>query len=163
MPRHRLLCCLSALLLSVAVAADAAQPAKVGYPATYRKWDHVRSMVIAAGHPLYETFGGIHHIYANRRAMKGFATGTFPEGAVLVLDLLAVDETPDHALNEGARKLVAVMQKDAKRFAATGGWGFEAFRAGTRERIAGPEGAAACFACHAGRQKSDYVFSSFRP
>jgi hypothetical protein len=30
-------------------------------------------MLIEPGHPLYGSFGGIHHLYANDKAMAGFA------------------------------------------------------------------------------------------
>ncbi|MCX7901844.1 MAG: cytochrome P460 family protein, partial [Burkholderiaceae bacterium] len=101
-----------------------AAAADVPYPEGYRNWTHVKSMVIEAGHPLYEAFGGIHHIYANAKAISGYRSGKFPDGAVIVFDLLEAKRA-DHAVTEGARKVVGVMHKDAKKYAATGGWGFE--------------------------------------
>ncbi|MCZ7563889.1 MAG: cytochrome P460 family protein [Burkholderiales bacterium] len=112
--------------------------------------------------PLYDAFGGIHHLYANRAAMEGYARGRFPDGAVIVFDLLAA-ERGESALTEGPRKIVGVMHKDAKRFAATGGWGFEGFRAGnSAERAVGKDAARACFACHISQRGRDYVFSNLR-
>src|SRR5690606_37522469 len=65
-----------------------AEDARVPYPEGYRDWTHVKSMVIQPGHPLYESFGGIHHLYANDAAIKGYQSGKFPDGAVIIFDLL---------------------------------------------------------------------------
>ena len=148
--------------LLAAAAVFAGTTSRVAYPEGYRDWKHVKSMVIEAGHPLYESFGGIHHLYANKKALKGYAAGRFPDGAVIVFDLLEASDS-DHAVTEGARKLVGVMVKDAARFAATGGWGFEGFAGDSHtERLVGDAAATACFACHQARAGQDYVFSAAR-
>ncbi|GIX31601.1 MAG: cytochrome c oxidase subunit III [Porticoccaceae bacterium] len=134
----------------------------VEYPEGYRNWTHVKSMVIEQGHALYESFGGIHHIYANESALRGYRAGEFPDGSVLVFDLLEA-QAEDHALVEGPRKVLGVMVKDRTRFAATGGWGFEGFAGGDpNQRVVADKAAEACFACHAQQRERDYVFSSWR-
>jgi hypothetical protein len=149
---------------AAALAADAADP--VPYPEGYRSWTHVKSMVIQEGHPLHGAFGGIHHLYANELAQQGYRSGTFPDGAVIVFDLLEAQATPDHALVEGPRKVAGVMHRDAGRYAATGGWGFEGFKGDSKtERAVGPDPAAAkgaCFDCHLQRKDHAYVFSAWR-
>jgi len=136
--------------------------AKVAYPEGYREWAHIKSMVILEGHPLYEAFGGIHHIYANDRALSVLKReGTsFPDGAVLVFDLLEAHQE-EGAIVEGARKVVGVMQKDREKFAQTGGWGFEGFAGDTRERVV-KDPVTGCFNCHASRKAQDYVFARYR-
>jgi hypothetical protein len=153
-------------LLTAFVTAAAALPAfaaeEVPYPAGYRDWHHVKSMVIEEGHPLYAAFGGIHHIYANAKALEGYRAGRFPDGAVIIFDLLEATRA-DNAVSEGARKVVGVMHKDAAKYADTGGWGFEGFAAGDPARRAvGSEAKTACFDCHAPQQDHDYVFSKLR-
>lgn len=119
-------------------------------------------MVIEPGHPLYDSFGGIHHIYATPKAVQGYRSGTFPDGSVIVFDLLEAVRQ-DNAVIEGPRKVLGVMQKDERAFAATGGWGFEGFAGGDRaERAVGAEAAEACFGCHAGQAATGYVFSRLR-
>ena len=103
------------------------------YPDGYRDWRHVKSMVIQPGHPLHESFGGIHHLYANKKALEGYKTGKFPDGSVIVFDLLEAPAA-DSAITEGARKVAGVMHKDAKKYAATGGWGYEGFGGGDRSK-----------------------------
>lgn len=98
-----------------AVAVIAAHKPQVGYPTGYRSWYHVKSLVLRPGHPLYEGFGGLHHVYANEKAKKGLESGHYEDGAIFVFDLF---EAPSegNAISEGARKVLAVMQKNAKRF-----------------------------------------------
>ena len=152
---------LATLSVTMSAAALAAEP-QVPYPDGYRDWHHVKSMVIEEGHPLYSAFGGIHHIYANDKALEGYRKGLFPDGAVIIFDLLEAISA-DNAVTEGARKVVGVMHKDAKRYAATGGWGFEGFGSGDpTNRVVGQDAASACFACHEPQQGQDYTFSQLR-
>src|SRR5690349_4093657 len=78
---------LGALSLTQLHAADLEVP----YPEGYRAWQHVRSAYIGPG-PGHERFGGMHHIYANAMAMQGLRSGQFADGAVLVFDLLEVEQ-----------------------------------------------------------------------
>jgi hypothetical protein len=123
--------------LGSAASAVAQEAAKVDYPTGYRDWTHVKSMVIQPGHQLYESFGGIHHIYGNQSALEGYRTGSFADGSVIIFDLLEATAA-DNAITEGKRKVLGVMQKDGKRFAGTGGWGFEGFAAGDPARRTTP-------------------------
>ena len=152
---------LAALCVATSTATLAADP-KVPYPEGYRDWHHVKSMVIEEGHPLFASFGGIHHLYANDKGMKGYQKGTFPDGSVIIFDLLeAVHD--GNAVTEGNRKVVGVMHKDSKRYRDTGGWGFEGFGEGDRtNRVVGENAASACFACHAPQKAQDYTFSKLR-
>ena len=132
------------------------------YPEGYRFWTHVKSMELKPGHPLYESFGGLHHIYVNPTGLRTYLEGKkapFPKGTVIVFDLLEA-KVEGNALLEGPRKLIGVMAKDPGRYPDTGGWGYYAF---------GPDkkplaiDAKACHACHQGAANTDYVFSAFRP
>ena len=152
---------LATLSVTMTAAALAAEP-QVPYPDGYRDWHHVKSMVIEEGHPLHSAFGGIHHIYANDKALEGYRKGLFPDGAVIIFDLLEAISA-DNAVTEGQRKVVGVMHKDAKQYAATGGWGFEGFGGGDpTNRVVGEDAASACFACHEPQQGQDYTFSRLR-
>jgi hypothetical protein len=149
-----------AVLATVAIATTEGKP--IAYPKGYRDYTHVKSMVIQQGHPLFEAFGGIHHIYANPSAVTGYRTGTFPDGSVIVFDLL---EAPSEkgGITEGPRKVLAVMVKDRAAFGETGGWGFEGFGGGNADkRLVGANAATACFACHQAQKDRDYVFSAWR-
>jgi hypothetical protein len=150
---------LFALFLAAPVLAADGQ---VAYPDGFRQWDHVKSMVINKGHPLYDAVGGMHHIFGNKAAMKGYRAGNkFKDGSVIVFDLFeAVDQ--DHAIAEGARKAVIVMEKNEARHAATGGWGYEVFDAKTQKGTLDAKGAEGCHNCHTGQKNNGYVFSKLR-
>lgn len=156
---HKCLLFAACLASLPAVAAD---PAPVPYPEGYRNWTHVKSMVINAGHPLHGTFGGIHHLYANARALQGYESGKFPDGAVIAFDLLEA-QAKDNAVTEGPRKVLGVMHRDAKKWKETGGWGFEGFKGDSKtERAAGKAAASACYQCHTSQKDRGFVFSAYR-
>lgn len=153
---------LVAALLGVLVPAIAADAPPVPYPQGYRQWTHVKTMIINQGHALYDAFGGIHHLYANGKAEAGYRSGKFPDGAVIVFDLLEA-KSADNTVQEGPRKVVGVMHKDAKKYKGTGGWGFEGFKGDSHtERAVGSNAASACFQCHTAQKNKNFVFSSFR-
>jgi cytochrome P460 len=137
----------------------------IPYPVDYREWVHVKSTIIGPKHPKYEQIGGIQHIYANGKGIEGYRTGRFPEGAILIYDFLKTEENPNFAgtTHEGPRRFTSVMVKDSKRYAATGGWGFEEFRGDSQtDRMIGADAPTKCYACHTSQKERDYVFSVFR-
>jgi Cytochrome P460 len=148
-------------ILAVAVFATAEEGDSVGYPAEYRSWTHVKSTLVGPQSPGFAANGGLHHFYANPKGVEGYRTGAFPDGAVLVDDLLEVkDAGIPGVTNEGPRRRVAVMVKDSQRYAKTGGWGFEVFPADTHAGSLNAEGRAACFACH--QKAKNGVYSGLR-
>jgi hypothetical protein len=152
-------------------AAPAAAPAageknpSVGYPKGYREWTHVKSMVIYdAKHPLFGAFGGVHHIYANDKALKALKSkGDYQKGAVFVVDLLNTTEAGG-AYAEGARKFIGVMERDTKKYAATEGWGWQVFEGGDANKTAVNElsAAVACATCHKEVGAKHFVFTEWR-
>lgn len=153
---------LLAALLFVPLTLAAADAPLVPYPEGYRNWHHVKSMVIQPGHPLHAAFGGIHHLYANSRALEGYRQGRFKDGSVIIFDLL--DTVPaDNAITEGERKVVGVMHRDSKRYSATGGWGFEGFAGNSKtKRAVGGNAVKACYECHTSQKDKQFIFSTLR-
>ena len=153
---------LAAVVGFAAVLGMGAASPDVAYPDGFRHWTHVKSATINPASPAFAHFGGIHHIYANAAAMKGYAAKTFPDGSVLVFD---VHEWKDggQSSEAGARRIVDVMVKDRKRFADTGGWGFTEFKGDIHaERSVGPNNPVAqCASCHTKHGRQDGVFSAF--
>ena len=143
-------------------SAQQAASNPVAYPEGYRAWTHIKSAVILPGHPAEASFGGVHHVYGNRQAIDGLKSGRYADGAVLVFDLLAAD-SKDNAIGEGARKLLAVMQRDARRYAATGGWGYEAFSGDSKSERVVKDGGTSCHQCHQARAQQGFVYSEWRP
>ena len=141
--------------------ATIARRLDVPYPDGFRRWTHIKSELTAPRNDA-DTRAGIHHIYANPLALGGYESGQFPDGSVIVFDLLAVT-TDGGVTKESTRKLIDVMRKDSTRFATTGGWGFEEFAGDSRTGVLGDRATGACFQCHTQRKDSDFVFSAFRP
>lgn len=146
------------------VAAAAAPPkVAIAFPEGYRRWTHVKSMIVEPGHPLAGLVEGTHHVYANEMALRAFrGKRPFTDGAVIVLDLLNTVHG-DLAVTEGARKAVIVMQKDSRRFAATDGWSYQVFGGpAQREPQLDATAAAGCHGCHRSQAGRDFVFSDWR-
>ena len=152
----------AALLMAPMSKAEPAPSAgAVAYPEGYRSFTHVKSLMLKPNHPLATPFAGLHHVYANSKALSGLKSGKYQDGAVLVFDLLEPKDAPD-AMAEGKRKLVGVMQRDSKKFAATGGWGFEGFGGDSKSERLVKDGGASCYGCHQARVQQSYVFSEWR-
>jgi hypothetical protein len=64
---------------------------------------------------------------------------------------------------EGPRKATAIMLKDKKKYAATGGWGFQAWAGGDPTKPLVTDPAKQCFECHQPKKNQDYVYSTYIP
>jgi len=130
----------------------------------YRSWTHVKSMVIFdPAHPLHKDFGGIHHVYANARALPSTKDNKFPypDGSQLVFVLYDI-KNADGAYVATDKKVTAVMVKNAARYKETGGWAFQAWDAKGKPLVT--DGGASCFACHRDKAaQTDFAFSRFEP
>ncbi len=132
------------------------------FPSEFRRWAHVKSVLVGPQSAAFPAEGGIHHIYANEPALHGYDTGKFPDGSIIVYDLLETKEVAGNTI-EGPTRRVDVMVKDSERYRATGGWEFMSFPKGNPSdgRLTA-ERQATCSACHAKRKDHDFVFSEFR-
>ncbi|WNL44410.1 cytochrome P460 family protein [Dyella sp. BiH032] len=131
----------------------------VTLPEGYRQWELIAPALEAA--PLNE----IRAVVGNRIAAEAYRRGAqpFPDGTVLVK--LAWKQQPSAAFATatvpGAPTTVQVMVKDAKKYAATGGWGYGRFVDGKPVDEAQHR---TCFACHEARAKEhDDVFTHYAP
>jgi hypothetical protein len=66
------------------------------------------------------TDSGIHHVYANEKALEGYVSARFPDGSILVYDLLETKEVRGNTI-EGRQRRVDVMVKESLRHRDTGG------------------------------------------
>jgi hypothetical protein len=119
-------------LCVLAGPGDSKDGTLVPFPKGYRMWVHVKSTVVNAQHSFLAKppcekpcVGGIFHFYANEKAVEGYRTGKFPDGAMIADDLTELVEGSGHSTPEGKLRVVSVMVKDSRRYSATGGWGFE--------------------------------------
>jgi Cytochrome P460 len=155
-------------LLSVAVvgfitsfAAESADSLKL--PASFRNWYHVNTMVIDKASPLFEAMGGMHNVYINSIGETGLRKGgPYPDKTVLLVDLHEFTIS-DGSYVEGPRKATAIMLKDRKKYASTGGWGFQAWAGGDPAKPFVTDPPKQCFECHQPKKDQDYVYSSYIP
>jgi Cytochrome P460 len=132
------------------------------YPKEFRTWAHVKSVLVGPQSTAFATEGGIHHIYANQKALAGYETGKFPDGSVIVYDLLETKEVAGNTI-EGATRRVDVMVKDTQHYHTTGGWQFMSFPGDKQaDGNLAADRQAVCSKCHASRKDHDFVFSEFR-
>lgn len=143
------------------VAAEAAGDLKL--PASFRHWYHVNTMVIDKRSPLFAAMGGMHNVYVNSTGEAALKKGgPYPDKTVLLVDLHEFTIT-DGSYVEGPRKVTAIMLKDRKRYASTGGWGFQAWAGGDATEPLVTDAANQCFACHQPKKDRDYVYSTYIP
>jgi len=151
------------ILLAVTVVASLSMAGehKVSYPNDYRTWTHAKSMVINDAHSLTDPFEGMHHIYANAKAIEGLKTNAYKNGATFVFDLLSAERTKE-ATVEGKRKFIGVMSYDSTKYKKTGNWGFEAFAGDSKDKRVVKDAGVSCYQCHVAVEKKSYVFTEYR-
>jgi hypothetical protein len=141
-------------------AAD--QPA-VPYPSGFRSWQVVRSTIVGPENPSFPNRGGIHHYYANDKAVEGYRTGVFPNGSAIVDEGVLTKDGEGKAkglMFETERRGIDVMVKNDELYKETGGWGFEHFKGEERNGVLPASGRKVCHDCHSTQKNS--VFTTIR-
>jgi len=160
MKKILLVCCGLVLLAGVAQAGDAVAPAPNGiaYPADYKDWSVVSSSHRVDNNTLRVILGNDTAVAAARSGQ----TNPWPDGAILakIVWKETTLESWDKAIVPGAFVHVEFMEKDAEKYAQTGGWGFARWKGAGLE----PYGEDAsyvfeCFGCHTPVKDNDYVFT----
>jgi hypothetical protein len=159
--RRRLLSVIFGMLAIVCVSAASADDLKP--PIGYRNWFHVNTMIVDKASPVFGVLGGMHNVHVNtvgEAALK--KGGPYPNGTVFMTDLhdFAV---VDGSYVEGALKGLAAMVKDSKKYASTGGWGFQFWEAGDPKKPKVTDVVKQCFECHQPKKDQDYVYSTYIP
>ena len=154
---------LSVAVVGVITAIAAESPDDLKLPASFRHWYHVNTMVIDKGSPLFEAMGGMHNVYINSTGETALKKGEpYPNKTVLLVDLHEFTIS-DGSHVEGPRKATAIMLKDKKKYAATGGWGFQAWVGGDPTKPFVTDPTKQCFECHEPKKNQDYVYSTYIP
>jgi hypothetical protein len=122
-------------------------------------------MIVTKDSPMFEQIGGMHIVYLNMKGLPTLKKGgpfPYPDGTIFADDVHEFSMN-DGSYVEGNKKAVTVMVKDAKRYAATGGWGFQVWAGGDPSKQLVTDAAQACFACHVPQKAQDYTFSTYIP
>jgi hypothetical protein len=147
----------------VGVAATAVADTELAPPKGYRHWFHVNTAIVTKDSSMFDAIGGQHNVYVNTIGLKALKSGgTYGDGSVFASDVHEFSLT-DGVYSEGNRKGLAVMVKDAKKYAATGGWGFQVWLGGDPAKPIVTDAAKQCFGCHTSQKDHQYVFSRYIP
>jgi hypothetical protein len=136
---------------------------KLMFPGDYRRWIYLSSGLGMSYRPTPSDMVMFDNVFVDRAAYESFLrTGTWPEGAMLVLE--SRDARQNGSINRNGhfqteRMGVEVHVKDSARF--KGGWAFFGFDGeGPATMI---PASAACYACHAAHAAVDTTFVQFYP
>jgi Cytochrome P460 len=157
-------------LVVISLVAVSAQSAGEGvpFPSGFRDWFVVNSMIVTKDSPISDQIGGMHIIYVNAQGLPTLKKGgpfPYPDGTIFADDVHEFS-VKDGSYVEGNKKAVPVMVKDAKKYATTGGWGFQVWAGGDPTKPLIPDTAhavKACFECHTPQKSQDYTFSTYIP
>ncbi len=144
------------ILLFLSIGLYASETAQ--YPKNFRLWTHVGTGVILPGGPIPENEQGMHHVFANQKAVDGYSSGNFADGSVLVYELREARQQ-NGIIFEGDRRRVDVMIKDSNLYKNTGGWRFERFMANDQSEDAVHDSGVSCFECHKKANAHGFVIS----
>jgi Cytochrome P460 len=137
----------------------------VPFPNGFRDWFLVNTMIVTKNSPMFEQIGGLHHIYVNTVALptlKSSGPYPYPDGSVFADDVHDFS-VKDGSYVEGNKKAVTVMVKDAKKYASTGGWGFQVWAGGDPAKPLIGDATKPCFVCHTPQKSQDFTFSTYIP
>lgn len=99
-------------------------------------------------------------------ALEGYQTGHFPNGSILIVEILVAKEGEGDNLKgifgEGERRSLDVMVKNDALYKETDGWGFETFKGDNKTGSLTPNMRTQCHSCHARQKSKDFVFSEIR-
>lgn len=144
---------MAVLICLAGVVAFAESPDTVFFPNGYRGWTVARFK--------FESKGALRHHFANPQALASW--GRFSDGSIIVDEKVHARLGADGTWREEGLAHVAVMRKDAKAHADTGGWYFNVFTGTDTTGITPEQAKARCFdACHKAQEARDYVFSDPR-
>jgi len=147
------------LAIVAALSLSALWAESVEYPDNFRRWVHVGTGVIMPGPDVkFASEVGMHHIFANPKAVEGYATGDFPDGSIVVYELRETQQK-NGVIFEGDRKRLDLMIKDSSLHKDTGGWRFERFWGNDQTQDAIHDSGAMCFSCHSKATAHGFVFS----
>ncbi|MCI0536256.1 MAG: cytochrome P460 family protein [Verrucomicrobiales bacterium] len=170
---------LSGLLANSSATCGADKPAAVFVgkdtllrPEGYREWVFVGSSLGLRYDQNSEKSVGtetnrFNNVYLNPAAYREFsASGKFPDGTVLVLEIASAETKKEPGLQGSFQKEFVALEaavKDSQRFER--GWAYFSFddKSGKLKDRAQPLPQPACYDCHDRKAATDHVFTQFYP
>jgi hypothetical protein len=136
-------------------------------PPGYRDWKF-----ISAAHEADE-LNDIRVVIGNDKAIGAYRTGKpFPEGTIIgrVAWKMVPSEENNRIFGQAQSFVpgdapdwyLQFMEKDTKKYAATGGWGYSNFDKDLKP-LTDEKTMYACFSCHKAVEARDYIFTKYAP
>lgn len=136
-------------------------------PSGYRDWKFV-----SAAHEAGE-LNDIRVVIANDKAIKAYRAGKpFPEGSIVgrVAWKMVPSEENNRSFGQAQSFVpgeapdwyLQFMEKDTKKYAATGGWGYSNFGKDLKP-LTDKKTMYSCFTCHQAVTDRDYIFTKYSP
>ena len=136
-------------------------------PARYRDWKFV-----SAAHEAGD-LNDIRVVIANDKAINAYRAGKpFPDGSIIgrvAWKMVPSDENnkifgkeQSFVPGDAPDWYLQFMEKDTKKYAATGGWGYSNFGKALTPTT-DKKAMYACFTCHQAVQARDYIFTRYSP
>jgi hypothetical protein len=144
------------IIATLAFSATVMSAEKAALPKGYQKWEKSSRKIETDKRSL---FYGIHYIYVDKKAMKGYkAGGQYPEGSMFVVVNYNIKEVGGKPV-EGKKNMIVLMKKD-KKCKDTGGWFFAGFS--PNGKPSGIDPVKNCYECHLKEAgKTDLVISKY--
>jgi hypothetical protein len=159
----------AAALAAAGFGAAAMADTPLTPPKGFRQWFHVNSEVVTKDSALFDAFGGLHSVYLSPGGVPMLKNvKPYPDGTIFVDEIRAFT-IQDGTYVPGDRKVLAVMVRNGKKYAATGGWGFQAWAASDPKKPLVTDAARQCFGCHTQKIAiprpgwHEYVYSTYIP
>jgi hypothetical protein len=136
-------------------------------PAGYRDWKFV-----SAAHEAGQ-LNDLRVMIANNLAIRAYRSGkSFPDGSIIgrvAWKMVPSDENnatfgrpQSFVPGEAPDWYLQFLEKDSKKYAATGGWGYSNFDKNLKP-LTDEKTMYACFTCHKALASRDYIFTKYAP
>ena len=157
------MCIVAFAAVGTLLAAQTGDALKI--PGEFKHWYLVHSTLVTRDNNKFGLFPGVHLIYVNATGLDRLKRGgptPYPDGTMFTDDVRDFSAIDDGSYLEGsARKAITLMVKDSKKYASTGGWGFQAWAGGDSTKPIATDPAKQCFSCHMPQKAQDFTFSKY--
>jgi hypothetical protein len=107
---------------------------------------------------------GVHLIYVNAAGLDRLKRGgstPYPDGTMFSDDVRDYSAADGVYVQGATRKAITLMVKNSKKYASTGGWGFQAWAGGDPTKPIATDSVKQCFNCRVPQKAQDYTFSKY--
>ena len=130
----------------------------------FKHWYLVHSTLITKDDNKLGLKAGVHLIYVNAAGLDCLKLGgstPYPDGTMFSDDVRDYSELDGVYVQGATRKAITLMVKDSKKYASTGGWGFQAWAGGDSTKPIATDPVQQCFNCHVPQKAQDFTFSKY--